>query len=48
MYFFRTILIYAQVTNDYDEYIDKEEAFEFLLQTFSIDAAICEEVLEVF
>ena len=43
VYFFRSLLIYAQITNDFEENIDKGILFGFLLQNFSIDAAVYEE-----
>jgi hypothetical protein len=43
VYFFRSLLIYAQLTNDFEEVIEKNKLFGFLLQNFSVDAAVYEE-----
>lgn len=43
VYFFRSLLIYAQLTNDFEEFIDKNALFGFLLQNFRVDAAVYEE-----
>lgn len=43
VYFFRSLAIYAELTNDFDTYIDKTVLFGFLLEQFSIDAQMFED-----
>jgi hypothetical protein len=40
VYFFRSLAIYAEITSDFDSYIDKTNLFGFLLENFNIDAQI--------
>jgi hypothetical protein len=40
VYFFRSLAIYAEITNDFESYIDKTILFGFLLSNFNIEAQI--------
>jgi hypothetical protein len=43
VYFFRSLTIYAEITTNFDSYIDKTVIFGFLLENFNIDAQIFED-----
>jgi hypothetical protein len=43
VYFFRSLTIYADLTTDFDSYIEKSRLFGFLLDNFNIDAQMFEE-----
>lgn len=40
VYFFRSLLIYAGITDDFDSYIDRNIIFGFFMESFKIDVAV--------
>lgn len=44
--FFRTVVMIASITPDFDTYIDKNELFDFLSSFFSIDISSYDKCLK--
>ena len=40
VYFFRSLIIYAGIAEDFDSYVDKNILFGFFMESFKIDVAI--------
>ena len=44
-FFFRAMLIYGHQTDHFDNYLEKQETFEFLTSYFGIDACAYEQCI---
>jgi hypothetical protein len=44
--FFRSVLMIASLTNDFNSYIDKNELFDFLSSLFSVDISSYDKCLK--
>lgn len=44
--FFRTVVMIASITQDFDAYIDKNELFDFLSSFFSVDISSYDKCLK--